>query len=74
MPMPAPAPHIVRLEQILPWNSTHAVYDNAVACFLSLCKSWAACPRYQCEVAEWLYVYQGVWVGPLHCSCIVSRG
>jgi hypothetical protein len=64
--MPAPAPRVVRLEHILPYNSTRAVYDNAVACFLSLCDSWAVCPRYQREVTEWLCVYQGIWVGHLH--------
>jgi hypothetical protein len=60
--MSAPAPRIVRLEQILPWNSTHAMYDNAAACFLSMRDYWASCPCYHREVTEWLCVYQGIWV------------
>ena len=71
--MPPPSPRIVRLDQILPWTSTHAVYDNAVVCFLALRESWAECPRYYREVTEWLYVYQGVWVRHLLRCAVVWR-
>ena len=67
--MTPPSPRVVRLEQILPWGSTRAVYDNAVTCFLALRDSWAACPRFHREVAEWLCVYQGVWVGSAYRAC-----
>jgi hypothetical protein len=69
--MSAPTPHVVCLEQILPWNSTCAVYDNTAACFLLMCNSWALCPRYHHEVTEWLCVYQCVWVHYL-CHYVLS--
>jgi hypothetical protein len=63
----SPTLRVVHLDQILPWTSTHAVYENAVTCFLSLRTSWLECPRYNREVSEWLCVYQGIWVR--HFSC-----
>jgi hypothetical protein len=61
--MSHPYLHVIHLDHVLPYASTLLVYDSAVSSFLSLRDSWAACLRFHCEVTEWLYVFQGAWVG-----------
>ena len=56
------SPRVIHFDQILPLDCTHAVYDNAVACFLLLRVSWESCLRFHHEISEWLVVYQGIWV------------
>ena len=58
------------LTDVLPPEVARETYDSALECLLSLCESWAVCPRSCTEVMEWMEFYYLVWV---HFACVCAK-